>query len=286
MTPPAQDIPSMMASKDPDLVVGSPGPYYVDIGVYLALNQYAGPMRNKLVRDAVAYAADKNAIVQILGGPSIAATTSQLVLPGNVGYAPGFNPFPDNGGNGDPAKARELLAQAGYPHGLKVKMLYSTTAPQPREAQALQSSLDAAGFQVTLVPATQADFYGKYLTIPASGQAGSWDIATPGWFPDWFGNDGRSTIEPLVTDPGPASNDFGGYVSTAVDGTVARALAAPATSAAAQYWAQADEQAMSDAAIVPVNIQKWPIYHSSRVRGCTFFANVLNCDPANIWLGS
>ena len=52
------------------------------------------------------------------------------------------------------------------------------------------------------------------------------------------------------------------------------------------YWAQADEQAMKDAAIVPVNIQKWPVYHSSQVHGCTFSRFTLNCDPVNAWLSS
>ena len=127
-------------------------------------------MKNKLVREAVAYAVNKNAIVQILGGKAIGSATSQLILPGNVGYIPNYNPFPDNNGAGDPAKAKQLLAQA-HKTGVAVKLLYSTTDPMPRVAQALQSSLDAAGFKVSLVSATQSDFYGKYLENPSTGQA-------------------------------------------------------------------------------------------------------------------
>jgi ABC-type transport system substrate-binding protein len=283
VAPPTQDIPSLLSTHDTNLVIGPSGPAYVDLGTYLAMNQYAGPMKNKLVRQAVEYAVDKNAIVQILGGPQITETTNQLILPGNVGYAKGFNPFPDNNGAGNPAKAKSLLAQAGQ-SGVSVKLLYSTTQPMPRVAQSLQSSLQAAGFKVSLVPATQSDFYGKYLEDPTTSKQDTWDIAPPGWVPDWFGNNGRSTVQPLLTDPGPGSNDFGGYVSSAVNALIAKALAAPSTSAAATDWAQADETGVQDAAVVPINVQKWPIYHSSQVKGCVFFANALNCDPTNVWL--
>jgi hypothetical protein len=39
---------------------------------------------------------------------------------------------------------------------------------------------------------------------------------------------------------------------------------------------------MKDAATVPLNSQKWPVYHSSRVQGCNFFFFTLSCDPTNV----
>ena len=80
----------------------------------------------------------------------------------------------------------------------------STSDPGPRVAQALQSSLNAGGFKVTLVPVTQTDYYGKYLTQPSTAKRGVWDIALPGYIPDWFGNNGRSIVQPLFTNPGLA----------------------------------------------------------------------------------
>jgi len=285
VTPPAQNLPSLMSTHNSGLVIGptAAGPASISLGTYLTLNQYAGPFTSKLVREAVAYGVNKNAIVQILGGKSIASMTSQLVLPGNVGYIPNYNPFPDNNGAGDPAKAKQLLAQAGKT-GVTLKLLYSTTDPAPRVAQALQSSLDAAGFHVQLVPVTQSDFYGKYLTVPATAKRDVWDLAAPGWIPDWFGNNGRSTIVPLLTQPGLGSNDFGGYTSSTVNSFINAALSAPNAAAAAQNWQKADSAAMQDVANVPVNVQKWPIFHSARVHGCNFFWFGLNCDPTNVWL--
>ena len=284
VTPPTQDLPGLEGS--PNLVIGPPGNDYVSLNLYLALNQYAGPFTNKLVREAAAYAVDKNAIVQIAGGPKIAGVANQPIIPGNTGYIPGYNPYPDNNGNGDPAKAKALLKQAGYPHGVNIKLLYSTTPPMPRFAVSLQASLGLAGFHVTFVPETQASFYGSYLENPSTSKRDVWDIAPPGWIPDWFGNNGRSTLEPLFTVPGNGSNDFGGYSSPVTDSIVSKALAAPSSSASAALWSQAERQIMHDVAAVPVEYQKWPVYHSSAVHGCTFWFPGLNCDPTNIWLSS
>jgi ABC-type transport system substrate-binding protein len=282
VTPPTQDLPSLYSS--PDLVIGPPGPYYVSLNVYMPLNQYAGPFTNKLVREAAEYAVDKNAIVQVEGGPRIATAANQFILPGNVGYIPDYNPYPDDNGNGDPAKAKALLKQAGYPNGVTIKLLYSTTQPMPRVAVSMQSSLSAAGFRVKLVPVTQAAFYGSYLENPSTAKRDVWDTAPPGWIPDWFGDNGRSTLEPLFTDPGPGSNDFDGYNSPATNSLISKALAAPTLSQSAAFWSQAERQILSDAAAVPVEYQKWPVYHSSAVHGCTFWWWGLNCDPTNVWL--
>ncbi len=284
VTPPTQDLPGLEGS--PDLVIGPPGNYDVALNVYLALNQYAGPFTNKLVREAAAYAVDKNAVVQIEGGPKIASVANQPIIPGNTGYIGGYNPYPDNNGNGDPAKAKALLKQAGYPHGVTIKMLYSTTQPMPRVAQSLQASLSAAGFNVKFVPVTQAAFYGSYLENPSTSKRDVWDIAPPGWIPDWMGNNGRAILEPLFTDPGNGSNDFGGYSSPVTDSIISKALAAPTLAAATTLWSQAERQIMSDVAAIPVEYQKWPVYHSSAVHGCSFWWFDLNCDPTNVWLSS
>jgi len=280
--PPTQDLPGLY--KNPNLVIGPSGPYYISLNVYLALNQYAGPFTNKLVREAAAYAVDKNAIVQVEGGPKIAAVANQPILPGNVGYIPGYNPYPDNKGNGDPAKSKALLKQAGYSKGVTIKLLYSTTQPMPRVAVSLQSSLEAGGFNVKLVPVTQAAFYGSYLENPSTAKRDVWDIAPPGWIPDWMGDNGRATLEPLFTDPGPGSNDFGGYNSPKTNSLINKALAAPTLSKSAALWSEAERNILADVGAIPVEYQKWPVFHSSAVHGCTFWWWGLNCDPTNVWL--
>ena len=277
VTPPTQDLPSLEGS--PDLVIGPPG----DVRL-LALNQYAGPFTNKLVREAAEYAVDKNAIVQLDGGPRLAAPAEQFILPGSTGYIPGYNPYPDNKGDGDPGKARALLNRAGYPNGVTVKLLYSTTPPQPLMAQSLQAGLSVAGFHVDLVPATRQAFFGNYLENPSAAKRDLWDLAPPVWGPDWPGNNARTTLEPLFTDPGAGYSDFGGYSSPVTDSIINRALSAPNNAVAAVRWSQAERQVLADAAAVPMVYENATMYHSSAVHGCNYWWGDGNCDPTNVWL--
>src|SRR5262249_62410 len=205
-------------------------------------------------------------------------------LPGSVGYIPGYNPYPNNNGNGNPAKAKALLAKAGYKNGLSIKLLYSTNDPSPRVAQSLQSSLQKGGFKGKLIPATQPDFYGKYMLVARTGKGGVWDIAPPGWIPDWFGNNGRSVIVPLFTAPGPGASDFGGYNSSVTNGYVNKALVAKSKAQAGIWWKKANAQLMKGGATGPRGIQKWPGLHSSKVQNCDFQYLTLNCDINSVWL--
>jgi peptide/nickel transport system substrate-binding protein len=281
VTTPPQDLPRLIAAKDARLIIGPPVALNFE-----SLNEFVGPMKSKLVREAAEYAIDKNALVQILGGPRIAATTTQVVLPGNVGYLSNFAPYPNNNGSGDPAKAKKLLAQAGHANGVDLTLVYSTTDPGPRIAQSIQSSLGRAGFKVKLLPASQSDFYGKYLYNQTTAKRGVWDIATPGWIPDWFGNNGRSVIQPLFTNPLPGSSDYGGYNSPVTNGYVANALTAKSQDVAAAYWGKANARIVTDAATIPLNVQRYTTYHSSRIQNCLFWFFSLNCDPTNVWIKS
>ena len=72
------------------------------------------PCHHKAVRHAFDYALDKEAIMNgLYGGPPTATVAGYgRVSFSSLGYEPGLDPFPF-----DPEKARELLAEAGYPNG-------------------------------------------------------------------------------------------------------------------------------------------------------------------------
>ncbi len=277
VVPPTQDIPSLEGS--PDLIIGPPS----DIR-FLALNLYAGPFTSKLVREAAEYAVDKNAIVQLDGGPKLASVAGQFIAPGDVGYVPGYNPYPGNNGNGDPAKARALLKMARYPRGVTVKLLYPNTSPISLMAESFQANLSMAGFHVDLVPAVWQIFFGNYLENPSSAKHNAWDLALMAWGPDWLGNNGRSTLQPLFTDPGPYSQDLGGYSSPLTDSLINKALGSPSVALAAVHWSQAERQVLADAAAGPLAYENQAVYHSSAVHGCIYWWGDGNCDPTNVWL--
>jgi peptide/nickel transport system substrate-binding protein len=87
---------------------------------FATMNVTKPPLNNKLVRQALNYAVDKDAIVQhVLFG--FGQPTGQA-LPIMFGYDPSIQPYPY-----DPAKAKALLAQAGYPHGFDLPMMVNTS---------------------------------------------------------------------------------------------------------------------------------------------------------------
>src|SRR5262249_6660608 len=78
---------------------------------YLGINNQKKPLDDKRVRQALNYAVNKEAIVKdVLKGTGVVSRGP--VLPGTWGADPNLPPYPY-----DPARARKLLAEAGYPNG-------------------------------------------------------------------------------------------------------------------------------------------------------------------------
>ena len=86
--------------------------------MFLGMHSSVPQFGNKLVRQAVNYAIDRNALVMnILRG--YAYPMDAPVGPDQYGYSRELRPKY----NHDPAKAKKLLAQAGYPNGFEVDFL-------------------------------------------------------------------------------------------------------------------------------------------------------------------
>lgn len=84
---------------------------------YMAMNNRVAPFNNVLVRRAINYATDRNAIVKIFGGAKLAVPTCQVLPPAFPGYRP-YCPYSKGGGGKvwkapNMAKARKLIAQSG-----------------------------------------------------------------------------------------------------------------------------------------------------------------------------
>jgi peptide/nickel transport system substrate-binding protein len=288
---PTASLAGMVASKDPNLTIG-PDNGFVTINPYITINLQSpnngGALQKLQVREALEYAINKTALNQIYGGPVISVASTQVIPPGSVGYVSGYNPYPTPGNNGDPAKAKQLLAAAGYQPGqITLNLVYRTNTVHPQLATTDQAALTAAGFKVNLIAATPSNtFYTKYLQNQTASKSGAWDIAEAGWVPDWFGNNGRAVIVPLFDGRsyGPNSTDYGDYNSSVTNGYIDAALAATSVSAATNNWELAAKQIMKDAAIVPAGAQKTSVYHSSRVKNAIFWTFSQNYDITNVWL--
>jgi peptide/nickel transport system substrate-binding protein len=101
------------------------------------------PCHDKRVRQALNYAIDKELMRdQLFGGPEVMQIKGWgPVTPSTIGYRPGLDPFPF-----DPEKARQLLAEAGYPGGegfgkLVINTYVSSSIPLMPEAAQLGAEL-------------------------------------------------------------------------------------------------------------------------------------------------
>ena len=92
---------------------------------YVALDMRHPPFDKRLVRQAANYAIDKEAIVQKLMA-GLGRTVTTTVHPAAFGHDPSLPPYPY-----DPQKAKQLLAQAGYPKGVDVTLHSAFVAFRP-----------------------------------------------------------------------------------------------------------------------------------------------------------
>ena len=196
-----------------------------------------------------------------------------------------YDPYPYS-----PSKAMTMLAAAGYPGGLTVKLMYRAQDPTSvRMYQTLAEDLAKADVTVNGAPEPDGVFFSKFLPDPGFAKHGGWDLALNGSGPDWYGDAAVSFFKPLFGGPpsfSPACCNYGFCDNPAVTSRIDKAASQASATAAGQMWGQIDQEIMKDVPIYPITQPTRPLYHASYIHNTVYVPALLNFDPTNVWLSA
>lgn len=254
-------------SADPSasarLATSDPGPL-----LYLAVNTER--VTDPDVRRAIAYAVDKAAVQQALGGELGAGVATTYITPGIPGREE-YDLYPR-----DTTRATSLLAGKQVP---ELVLLTQNNEARLAVAQAVQQALSEVGLTVRLDPQS-SDAYSQRAT---QGDGSSYDLAVVSWNPDY--PSANANIQPLY-----ASSEIGGggynvsrYSDAEVDRLIAEATAEPDAVEAGRKWAALDRRIAQDVPAVPLVNRRNSFLRGSQVAG--FFVNPFPAYPDYLVVG-
>ena len=194
------------------------GKYYFSTGGLSGLNicvagdsgHADSPYADIRVRRAIEYAIDKKALVDslILGYGKVC---NQYAYPGTWGVNPAVKGYPY-----DPAKAKKLLAEAGYPNGFKTTLYAPTWGNYVYPPPAIQQYLAKVGITVEIEPVNQ----GRHQQLLRGGWKGLMIQQSPMILPDATNNLAvNASCKSYLKDSIMCADDY--------EATLAKAVSAP-----------------------------------------------------------
>jgi peptide/nickel transport system substrate-binding protein len=205
------------------------------------------PLMDRRVRHALSLAINRKAIVdRIMEGA--AEPSGQFLPPGTYSYVPDLKPPPY-----DPAEAKKLLAEAGFPDGFRIA-LYGPNNRYVNDSKIIQAvgqMWTRAGVQTEVDPLPWTTYVAR---------AGKQEF--PAFLFGW-GSATAEASDPLIAqtatwDPkkGWGASNRGRYSNPALDKLIDQAIHTADDNAREKLLQDATRMAMNDVAIIPLHIQK------------------------------
>ena len=207
---------------------------------FYGFNTRIKPLNDRRVRQAIIHAIDREAIIQdVYPGQYVLA--NGVIPPTMLGYNRALTGY-----SYDPARARELLAQAGYPggRGLGPLVIWSSVKRDDilREHELIRKSLTTVGVPVEIRYLTDWPTFSKMIDegkLPIFLYAWYADVPDPDNFLGW-----------LFHSRGP--RNFFGYRNAEVDRLLMGARTAGDVQLRVDQYRKAEQLILEDAPIVPI----------------------------------
>lgn len=167
INPPVNELPFLQKDKN-ITVFERPGSRLF----YFAFNVTKAPWNNQKLRQAVACAIDRKGVLEVAvaGKGTPQKTILNRGLWGFYDEMPGFNY--------DLTRAKNLMAEAGYPNGgIKTSLLIANSSPYTGIAQVIQANLKAIGITVDIQTVDDA-------TLKANSKSGTQELYLWRWNED------------------------------------------------------------------------------------------------------
>ncbi len=241
---------------------------------WIMLNNTKKPFDDKRVRLAVAYAIDRKAIVDAIFFGQADPILGGVIPNFSWAYSASSNIFP---AKADPAKARQLLSDAGFPNGFRAPLVLDASIPPfSDQGPLLQAQLRAAGIttDLTLVPDPKYCndvFVDHNYTI--SNQAWLSPLADPDDF-----------ITPNYQCGNPNNAQL--YCSNQMDALINSARGTLDQNARKGFYAQIEDLANADMPFVPTLNARILMAHKSSLQGFSLPRSGFLKTIRDAWLSS
>ncbi len=234
------------------------------LGTYFyRLNTKRKPLDDKRVRMALALAVDRESIVRNIHYRTV-KVAGNITPPGTGGYTYQGSPL-----KYDPDKARQLLAEAGFPGGQgfpKLSVLYNSSEQHRRMAEVIQQMWKKnLGIEIELAN----EEWKVYLK---TSQEMDYDISRAGWIGDY--PDANTFLDMWLTDGG---NNYTGFSLVEYDKLIADAANAPSVEARLALFQKAEGLLMEEMPILPIYFYTARYLINPRVR--EWHPTILNHHP-------
>jgi peptide/nickel transport system substrate-binding protein len=244
------------------------------------LNFNLDRVKDKRIRDAIAYAMPSAAAWKIDGGAYGGETAGGLLAPTLPGYEKDYDPFGklDKQG-GDIEKAKELINQA-HAKGKKIVYGYANTPVRQKQAVLIQTALEKIGLNVQKKEIDSATWYEQVGKVD-----NGMDIYMTGWGQDWAS---ASTVIPpsfdgtLIQD---GSSNYSHLNDKHVNSEINRILKITDPDKAQQEWTKLHHyivEKINPAA--PIYYVKVFQLYGSHIGGARYSTDISYLDPTRLYL--
>jgi len=265
--------------KDPKMKSRTISGYQPYVG-QMNINMSHASMKDKTVREAIAYALPITPFVRAFGGTDAMEVAGGTLSPTVSGYNAAFDPWgKKTKPAGDPEKAKALLKKAGKLN-MKLTFGYTNTPEGQQYSTAMAAGLKKAGFNVQRQEIPAETYYDQISKLD-----NNYDIFHTAWGADW---PSASTVIPPLYDGRGIADGAQNYpqvndpkVNADID--AANKITDPVKAAAA--WEKIDEYLVKDVvAFVPTAYYKQTQIAGSKVGGLVYDDVIGGVDPRRLFV--